>query len=110
MFARKRVCRYWNKLAALRNEHLARLVFEESNQLHTMASPTWAGSVLQLGSELRVPPHYSPRSNSRSGRQCGTNPGPVGHCGEQSVLHEEGGSGMQSVLGRLVVPVAYRSG
>jgi hypothetical protein len=65
MLAFKRVCRYWNKLAALGSEHLARLVFKESHQLHTIASPTWAGMVLQLGAELRVSPHCSPRQQEQ---------------------------------------------
>jgi hypothetical protein len=63
MFAYKRVCRYWNKLASLGNKHLARLVFEESHQMHTVAQPTWAGLVLQLGSELGVSPRYRPHAD-----------------------------------------------
>jgi hypothetical protein len=49
----------------LGNEHLARMVFEESHQLHTTASPTWAGMVLHLGSELRVSPHFSTRQQEQ---------------------------------------------
>jgi hypothetical protein len=51
--------------AALGNEHLAGPVFEESHRLHTMASPTWVGMVLQLGSELRVSPNFSTRQQEQ---------------------------------------------
>jgi hypothetical protein len=60
MFAYKRVCPYWNKLAGLGSRHLGRSVLEESDQLHTLAQPTWAGLVLQLGSDLQVSPHFRP--------------------------------------------------
>jgi hypothetical protein len=66
MFAYKRVCRYWNKLAQLGDRHLARLVLEESLQMHTNAQPTWAGLVLQLGSDLRVAPRYVPHEREHA--------------------------------------------
>jgi hypothetical protein len=66
MFAYKRVCRYWNKLAQLGDRHLARLVLEESHQMHTIAKPTWAGLVLQLGSDLRVAPRCVPHEREHA--------------------------------------------
>jgi hypothetical protein len=38
--AYKRVCCFWNKLAQLDDRHLARLVLEESQLMHTIAQPT----------------------------------------------------------------------
>jgi hypothetical protein len=56
MYGMRRVCRYWNKLATVDAQHLARAALLESVEGHpTMWAPLVAGMVPQLGMTLHRP-------------------------------------------------------